>query len=238
MTPPFSYGFPMIFPWFYATIWNRYVHQASNGRIAFRRSDILQIIWKTSWVTRWKSRTRFSLLRKWLPNLSLVGGFNPSEKYVSIGMIILNIWKTCSKPPTRSGIFHDEIHGIQRRRASSSKNHCRSRSPILSSSCTWTQRPFSFFFGWAISNDLSGGDSNAWWNTWNVIYKWWHESSSHRWSMFPSGRLNNQAIENHCFFIGTIHCKWPFSIAMLNYQRVVIQEGNVADAALLRILVK
>ena len=33
----------------------------------------------------------------------LVGGFNPSEKYQSIGMIIPNIWenKKCSKPPTR-----------------------------------------------------------------------------------------------------------------------------------------
>jgi hypothetical protein len=35
--------------------------------------------------------------------LDLVGGFNPSEKYESIGMILPNIWKTkkCSKPPTR-----------------------------------------------------------------------------------------------------------------------------------------
>ena len=33
----------------------------------------------------------------------LVGGFNPSEKYESIGMIISNVWKkrSCSKPPTR-----------------------------------------------------------------------------------------------------------------------------------------
>jgi hypothetical protein len=33
---------------------------------------------------------------------SLVGGFNPSEKYWSVGMIIPNIWgnKSCSKPPT------------------------------------------------------------------------------------------------------------------------------------------
>ena len=33
----------------------------------------------------------------------LVGGFNPSEKYLSNGSIIPNIWKnkTCSKPPTR-----------------------------------------------------------------------------------------------------------------------------------------
>ena len=32
----------------------------------------------------------------------LVGGFNPSEKYESIGVIISNIWenKTCSKPPS------------------------------------------------------------------------------------------------------------------------------------------
>jgi len=34
-------------------------------------------------------------------NVILVGGFNPSEKYYSVG-IIPNIWKnkTCSKPPT------------------------------------------------------------------------------------------------------------------------------------------
>ena len=38
-----------------------------------------------------------------LPQISqsdLVGGFNPSEKYESVGIIIPNIWKTCSKPPT------------------------------------------------------------------------------------------------------------------------------------------
>ena len=35
--------------------------------------------------------------------IQLVGGFNPSEKYQSIGMIIPNTWKNkkCSKPPTR-----------------------------------------------------------------------------------------------------------------------------------------
>jgi hypothetical protein len=34
--------------------------------------------------------------------MDLVGGFNPSEKYYSVGMIIPNIWKNknCSKPPT------------------------------------------------------------------------------------------------------------------------------------------
>ena len=37
-------------------------------------------------------------------NKKLVGGFNPSEKYGSIGMINPNIWKnnTCSKPPGQS----------------------------------------------------------------------------------------------------------------------------------------
>ena len=37
-----------------------------------------------------------------LINHTLVGGFNPSEKYWSVGMIIPNIWKNknCSKPPT------------------------------------------------------------------------------------------------------------------------------------------
>ena len=35
--------------------------------------------------------------------LILVGGFNPSEKYKSIGMIIPNIWNNerCSKAPAR-----------------------------------------------------------------------------------------------------------------------------------------
>ena len=38
---------------------------------------------------------------------ALVGGFNPSEKYWSIGMIIPYIWKNkeCSKPPTSQLIF-------------------------------------------------------------------------------------------------------------------------------------
>jgi len=33
----------------------------------------------------------------------LVGGLNPSEKYLSVGMIIPNLWKNrkCSKAPTR-----------------------------------------------------------------------------------------------------------------------------------------
>ena len=35
---------------------------------------------------------------------STIGGFNPSEKYYSVGMIIPNEWKNknCSKPPTRN----------------------------------------------------------------------------------------------------------------------------------------
>jgi hypothetical protein len=43
----------------------------------------------------------------------LVGGFNPSEKYYSVGMIILNIWKNkkCSKPPTR-WFINDSLIGI------------------------------------------------------------------------------------------------------------------------------
>ena len=59
----------------------------------------------------------------------LVGGFNPSEKYSSVGMVILNIWKNkkCLKPPTsydwknppfrraekqnRSGQVFDELYG-------------------------------------------------------------------------------------------------------------------------------
>ena len=49
----------------------------------------------------WQILVELSMLNREL--LLLVGGFNPSEKYSSIGMIIPNIWehKTCSKPPTR-----------------------------------------------------------------------------------------------------------------------------------------
>ena len=44
----------------------------------------------------------FSPLKFDISTIYLVGGFNPSEKYESIGMIISNIWehKKCSKPPT------------------------------------------------------------------------------------------------------------------------------------------
>ena len=50
----------------------------------------------------------------------LVGGFNPSEKYLSIRMIIPNIWehKKCSKPPTsflethrNLALFPSNLHG-------------------------------------------------------------------------------------------------------------------------------
>ena len=39
------------------------------------------------------------------PNIILAGGFNPSEKYQSIGITIPNIWenKKCSKPPSSIG---------------------------------------------------------------------------------------------------------------------------------------
>ena len=45
--------------------------------------------------------------------LPLVGGFNPSEKYQSVGMIIPNICKNnkCSKPPTRPGVDFQGIPG-------------------------------------------------------------------------------------------------------------------------------
>ena len=42
----------------------------------------------------------------------MVGGFNPSEKYESVGIIIPNMWKnkTCSKPPTRYIYIYIHIH--------------------------------------------------------------------------------------------------------------------------------
>ena len=40
-------------------------------------------------------------------DIQLLGGFNRSEKYESMGRIIPNIWKNkkCSKPPTSTGIY-------------------------------------------------------------------------------------------------------------------------------------
>ena len=37
---------------------------------------------------------------------NLVGGFNPSVKYESVGIIVPNIWKNkkCSKPPNSNGV--------------------------------------------------------------------------------------------------------------------------------------
>ena len=50
--------------------------------------------------------SRFKAVQRKFPQenlFQLVGGFNPSEKYESVGMMIPNIWKNmkkCSKPPT------------------------------------------------------------------------------------------------------------------------------------------
>ena len=48
----------------------------------------------------------------------LVGGFNPSEKYSSVGVTIPNIWenKKCSKPPTRYTYIciYDDIEILMR----------------------------------------------------------------------------------------------------------------------------
>ena len=38
----------------------------------------------------------------------------------------------------------------------------------------------------------------------------------------PSGNLLHSELERSTIFNGKIHYKWPFSIAMLNYQRVII----------------
>ena len=50
------------------------------------------------WLFRW-------LLERQISGSQMVGGLNPSEKYMSIGMIIPNIWENrkCSKPPTSHG---------------------------------------------------------------------------------------------------------------------------------------
>ena len=53
--------------------------------------------------------TWFDARRRPFPSISyLVGGFNPSEKYMSIGMIIPNRWenKKSSKPPTSCDFSH------------------------------------------------------------------------------------------------------------------------------------
>ena len=41
----------------------------------------------------------------------LVGGFNPSEKYVSVGMIIPNIWRKNNHVPNHQPVYdhHPEI---------------------------------------------------------------------------------------------------------------------------------
>ena len=52
---------------------------------------------------RWEiHHSQSILLDMYIYILYLIGGFNPSEKYESIGIIIPNIWKNkeCSKPPT------------------------------------------------------------------------------------------------------------------------------------------
>ena len=38
----------------------------------------------------------------------------------------------------------------------------------------------------------------------------------------PSGNLLRSELENHHAINGKIHYKWPFSITMLNYQRVPV----------------
>ena len=35
----------------------------------------------------------------------------------------------------------------------------------------------------------------------------------------PSGKLSHKTMERSTIFNGKTHYKWPFSIAMLNYQR-------------------
>ena len=37
-------------------------------------------------------------------NINLVGGFNPSEKYESVGVIILSIWKNKSHVPNHQPV--------------------------------------------------------------------------------------------------------------------------------------
>jgi len=43
-------------------------------------------------------------------------------------------------------------------------------------------------------------------------------------SRLPSGKRLQKTMERSTVFNGKIHYKWPFSIAMLNYQRVGIPE--------------
>jgi hypothetical protein len=39
-------------------------------------------------------------------DIYLVGGFNPSEKYESVGMIIPNIWKNTSNVPKHQPVVY------------------------------------------------------------------------------------------------------------------------------------
>ena len=45
----------------------------------------------------------------------LVGGFNPSEKYSSVDIIVPNLWKNkkCSKPPTSGSIVVTSIYFME-----------------------------------------------------------------------------------------------------------------------------
>jgi hypothetical protein len=57
--------------------------------------------------SRRKTGKYLTAMKKLISKTYLVGGFIPSEKYYSVGMIIPNIWKnkTCSKPPSRYKSF-------------------------------------------------------------------------------------------------------------------------------------
>ena len=45
----------------------------------------------------------------------LVGGFNPSEKYQSVDIIVPNLWKNkkCSKPPTSGYMVVTSIYFME-----------------------------------------------------------------------------------------------------------------------------
>jgi hypothetical protein len=43
------------------------------------------------------------------PKSYLIGGFNPLKNMIySVGMIIHNMWKKCSKPPTSKAVVMDD----------------------------------------------------------------------------------------------------------------------------------
>ena len=141
---------------------------------------------------------------------SLVGGFIPSEKYESVGIIILNICKNkkCSKPPTRS--YSKPMIELAKRRSCS---FCSSSAQA------------SAAFSWNFWAELCTPLIHDFWATWNNVKSWYYVYNGliwidwyTLWLPHPILGLNNQSktsqpyLSNHgseswmpCYII-TVFC--------------------------------